>query len=95
MFSAGHAVAFGLTKEQAIQAITLNTAKILGCDDKIGSLEKGKDANIIISSGDILDAKTNNIEQAFVQGQSVDLVNFQQRLYEKFLKKYNTIEISK
>jgi imidazolonepropionase-like amidohydrolase len=67
----------------------------MGCDDKIGSLEKGKDANIIISSGDILDAKTNNIEQAFVQGKSVDLVNFQQKLYEKFLKKYNTMEISK
>ena len=95
MFSAGHAVAFGLTKEQAIQAITLNTAKIMGCDDKIGSLEKGKDANIIISSGDILDAKTNNIEQAFVQGKSVDLVNFQQKLYEKYISKYKAEQIIK
>ncbi len=95
MFSAGHAVAFGLTKEQALQAITLNAAKILGVEDKIGSIEAGKDANILISTGDILDAKTNNIEKAFVQGKSVDLYNFQQELNDKYLQKYKQENIIK
>ena len=56
-FDAGTAVGFRLTKEQALQAVTLNTAKILGIDNSTGSLEKGKDANIVVSDGDLLDMK--------------------------------------
>ncbi|MDE3145325.1 MAG: amidohydrolase family protein, partial [Bacteroidota bacterium] len=54
-FNAGTAATYGLTKEQALQAITLNAAKILGVDDKTGSIEAGKEANIIVADGDILD----------------------------------------
>jgi len=87
-FNAGTAVAYGLTKEQALQAITLNSAKILGVDDKTGSLEAGKDANIVISEGDILDMRTSIILHAFIQGREVSLDNKQKQLYERYKYKY-------
>jgi imidazolonepropionase-like amidohydrolase len=88
MFNAGTAAAYGLTKEQALQAITLNTAKILGIDDKTGSLEKGKDANIVVSDGDLLDMKTSKVTHAFIQGRTISLDNKQKQLYEKYKYKY-------
>lgn len=87
-FNAGTAVAYGLTKEQALQAITLNAAKILGVDDKTGSLEAGKDANIVISEGDILDMKSSVVTKAFIQGRDVSLQNKQTQLYERYKYKY-------
>ena len=87
-FNAGTAVAYGLTKEQALQAITLNAAKVLGVADKTGSIEVGKDANIIISDGDILDMRTQNITQAFIQGREIELESKQTQLFDKFKKKY-------
>lgn len=87
-FNAGSAVAFGLTKEQALQAITSNTAKILRIDDRTGTIEKGKDANIVVSTGDILDMKTSNIIYAFIQGRQISLDNKQKQLYEKYKYKY-------
>lgn len=87
-FNAGTAVAYGLTKEEALTAITLNAAKILGIDDKTGSVEKGKDANIVISDGDILDMKGNSITYAFIQGRQVNLDNKQKQLFEKYKYKY-------
>jgi imidazolonepropionase-like amidohydrolase len=87
-FNAGTAVAYGLTKEQALQAITLNAAKILGVDDKTGSLEAGKDANIVVSEGDILDMRTSIIIHAFIQGRAVSLENKQKQLYDRYKYKY-------
>lgn len=87
-FNAGTAAAYGLTKEQALSAITLNTANILGIADKTGSIEKGKDANIVVSEGDILDMRSNIVTQAFIQGRSIDLNNKQKQLAEKYEKKY-------
>jgi imidazolonepropionase-like amidohydrolase len=87
-FNAGTAAAYGLTKEQALQAITLNSAKILGVDDKTGSLEVGKDANIVVSEGDILDMRTSNILHAFIQGREVSLDNKQKQLFERYKHKY-------
>lgn len=92
MFNAGVAVAYGLTKEQALQAITLNTAKVLGVDDRTGSLEAGKDANIVISAGDILDMRTSIIEHAFIQGREVSLDNKQTQLYHRYMTKYGLQE---
>lgn len=89
MFNAGTAVTYGLTKEQALQAITLNAAKILGIDDKTGSLEVGKDANIVVSDGDILDMKSSLIKYAFIQGRQVSLENKQTQLYERYKYKYS------
>ncbi len=88
-FHAGSAAAYGLTKEQALSAITLNTAKILGIDKLTGSLETGKDANLFISQGDALDMRTNIIEAAYIQGREVVLADHQQELNEKFKTKYS------
>ncbi|MFN8252127.1 MAG: amidohydrolase family protein [Ferruginibacter sp.] len=87
-FNAGTAVAYGLSKEEALSAITLNAAKILGIDDKTGSIEKGKDANIVISDGDLLDMKGNLVSAAFIQGRQVNLDNKQKQLFEKYKYKY-------
>lgn len=87
-FYAGTAAAYGLTKEEALTAITLSTAQILGIDDRVGSLEVGKDATLFISTGDALDMRTNNVEMAFIQGKSIELTNHQIELYEKYKKKY-------
>ena len=87
-FTAGTAVAFGLTKEQALSAITFNTSKILGIDATVGTLEGGKDATLFVSSGDALDMRTNNVEIAFIKGRKLDLDNHQKQLYRKFRNKY-------
>jgi len=87
-FAAGQTVAYGLSKEEALQTVTLNTARILGIDDKTGSLEAGKDANIVVSTGDILDMSTNNIEYAFITGRNISLDNKQKQLYRRFQAKY-------
>jgi imidazolonepropionase-like amidohydrolase len=88
MFNAGVAASHGLTKEQALQAITLNSAKILGIDDRTGSLEAGKDANIVISAGDILDMRTSLIDHCYIQGREVSLENKQTQLYKRYMTKY-------
>jgi imidazolonepropionase-like amidohydrolase len=88
MFNAGTAAAYGLTKEQALQAITLNSAKILGIDDKSGSIEVGKDANIVVSDGEILDMHSSIFRHAFIQGREESLENKQTELNRKYLTKY-------
>lgn len=92
MFNAGTAVAFGLTKEEALMSITSNTAKILGIADRTGTIEAGKDANIIISTGDALDMRTNNIEYAWIQGRALVLDDKGKQLYRKYAAKYNLPE---
>lgn len=88
-FTAGTAAAYGLTKEQALAAITLNTAKILGIDETAGSLEGGKNATLFVSTGDALDMRTNNLELAFIKGKKIDLDNVQKQLFKKFGSKYS------
>jgi imidazolonepropionase-like amidohydrolase len=87
-FAAGQTIPYGLTKEEALQTVTLNNAKILGIDDKTGSIEVGKDANIVVSTGDILDISTNNIEYAFITGRNINLDNKHKQLYRRFETKY-------
>lgn len=87
-FNAGTAVTYGLDKEQALAAITLNAAKLMGVADKTGSIEAGKDANFIISSGDILDMATSNVTDAFIQGRKVNLDDKQKQLNDRFEQKY-------
>ena len=87
-FNAGTAAAYGLTREEALQAITLNAAKVLGIADKTGSIEVGKDANIIISEGDIMDMRTSNVTDAFIQGRKIDLNDKQKQLNERYKHKY-------
>ena len=87
-FFAGTAAAHGLSKEEALMMITANSAKILGIDDRTGTLEKGKDAMIVVSKGDILDMLGNDITHAFIQGRKIDLNNKHKELYQKFKAKY-------
>ncbi|MFT7031235.1 MAG: hypothetical protein ACJA2C_002636 [Marinoscillum sp.] len=88
-FFAGTVAAYDVDKEVALKMVTSNTAKILGIDQRTGTLEKGKDANIVISEGDLLDMRGNIISYSFIQGREVDLHAMQQRLYEKFKTKYS------
>jgi imidazolonepropionase-like amidohydrolase len=87
-YNAGTAAAYGLTKEQALQAITLNAARILGVSDKTGSIEVGKDANIFISDGDIMDMRSSNVTDAFIQGRKIDLNDKQKQLNDRYRHKY-------
>ena len=87
-FYAGTACQYGVEREKALSMITLNTAKILGIDEQVGSVEEGKDATLFISVGDALDMKTNKIEVALVEGKFIDLDNPQKALYRKYRAKY-------
>ena len=89
LFNAGTAAAYGLSKEEALQAITLNAAKIMGVADKAGSIEVGKDANIVISEGDLLDMRTSKVTDALIQGREIDLTDKHKLLNDRFNKKYN------
>jgi len=88
-FNAGTAAAYGLPKEDALASITLNAAKILGIADRTGSLEVGKDANIVISEGDILDMRSSNISLVMIEGRIASLTDKHKQLYERYKYKYN------
>jgi imidazolonepropionase-like amidohydrolase len=83
-FLAGTAAAHGLAPETALQLITSNPARILGIEQRAGSLEVGKDAHVIVTEGDLLDMRTSNVVWACVQGRVIDLGNHQKDLYKKF-----------
>ena len=87
-FNAGVAVGYGLSKEQALSSITYNAAKIIGVEKQLGTLEEGKLASFLVSDGDILDIKSNNIILAYIAGKSVNLNNKQTELYIKYKTKY-------
>ncbi|MEQ9404857.1 MAG: amidohydrolase family protein [Cyclobacteriaceae bacterium] len=91
-FFAGTAVSYGLGKEEALKMITSNTAKLLGIDDRAGTLESGKDATLFISEGDALDFRTNILSHAFISGKQVTLYNKQQELFERYSRKYGHID---
>lgn len=85
-YTAAQAVAFGLPREEAIKAITLNAAQVLGVADRLGSIEKGKDASLIVADGDILDIRTN-IKRMWIAGEEVPLESRHTRLYEKYRRR--------
>jgi imidazolonepropionase-like amidohydrolase len=85
-YPAATAVAFGLPYEEALKAITLNPAQIWGVADKLGSIEEGKSADLMVTDGDPLEAKTQ-VKLLFIKGQTVDLDNKHKRLYEKYLNR--------
>ncbi len=84
-YSAGLAVAYGLPREEALKAITIYPAEILGVSDRLGSLETGKEANIAVFDGDPLEPRTR-LEALFIRGEEIDLRNRQTDLYEKYLR---------
>ncbi len=91
-FLAGTAVGFGLPYEAAVQALTLDAAKILKIDAHYGSIELGKSATFFLSEGDALDMKTNYLVRAFIDGRDITIRNKQVDLYEKYQRKYGQIK---
>ncbi|WP_246455449.1 amidohydrolase family protein [Hymenobacter citatus] len=87
-FVAGTAAGFGLTKEQALTAVTLSPAQILGLDKDYGSLETGKSATLVVSRGDLLDMRTNDLTHAYIDGREFNRDNKQTYLSNKFVTKY-------
>lgn len=87
-FEAGVTLAYGLDADDAIKSITLWPARILGCDDRVGSLEVGKDATLIVTTGDVLETPTHVVD-AYVQGRRIDLGDKHKSLYEKYRKRLN------
>jgi len=85
-YQAATAVAFGLPYEEALKAVTMNPAQIWGVADKMGSIEEGKSADLMITDGDPLEAKTQ-VKQLYIKGKTVDLSNKHTRLYEKYLNR--------
>ncbi|HLN58293.1 MAG TPA: amidohydrolase family protein [Thermoanaerobaculia bacterium] len=80
---AAAAVAFGFPREKAVEAMTLEPARILGVAARVGSLEPGKDATLIVTDGDILDLRTS-VLAAYLDGRALDLTDKQKRLYERY-----------
>jgi imidazolonepropionase-like amidohydrolase len=89
-FLAGTAMAYGLTEEEALRAISLSTCEILGIDKKFGSIEVGKSATLFVSAGPALDMRTNNVSLILVDGKFQPATNFQTELYNKYKRKYET-----
>ena len=82
-YHAGMAAAYGLPRAEALKAVTLYPAQIMGVADRFGSIEQGKVANLVITDGDILEARTNT-RYLFIDGRQIPLVNRHTQLYEQF-----------
>lgn len=83
-YAAGYASAFGLPYDEALKAITLNPAEIWGVADKLGSLDAGKTANVVVSNGDPLDVATD-VKQVYIEGKAIPMTNRQTRLRDQYM----------
>lgn len=93
-YQAATAAAYGLPKEEALKSITLNAAKLLGIDSRVGSLTAGNDATLIVTTGDPLEIMTN-VEMEFIQGKKVDIRSRHTQLWKKYEEKYRQLGIVK
>jgi len=89
-YEAAQASAYGLPHDEALKSVTLSPAMILGVADRVGSLEVGKDATLIVTDGDPLEIPTH-VERAFVEGRPVDLQDKQKVLWQKYQEKYRRL----
>ena len=89
-FYAGTYAAYGVDKEEALKMITFNTAKILGIDHMVGTLEVGKEATLFLSEGDALDMRGNILTDAFIQGRKISLETHQTKLWRRYSNKYKS-----
>lgn len=87
-FNIGTAIGYGLNEHTALTAATLHAAEILGIDGKTGSIEIGKEANFVLTAGDIFDMRTSIIKGLYLQGERIDLTTRQEQLYKKYKAKY-------
>jgi imidazolonepropionase-like amidohydrolase len=89
-YHAATAASYGLPKDEALKAITLYPAQILGIADRVGSLDVGKDATLIVTDGDPLEIMTH-VEMEFIGGKNVSLTTKHTRLYDKYKEKYRRL----
>jgi imidazolonepropionase-like amidohydrolase len=82
---AGYATAFGLPYDEALKAITINPAEVWGVADRLGSLDAGKTANVVVANGDPLDVKTD-VKRVFIQGREVPMTSRQVWLRDQYSK---------
>jgi imidazolonepropionase-like amidohydrolase len=82
-YNAAAAAAFGLSKDEALKAVTINAARIWGVADRLGSLEVGKSATLIVTDGDPLEIRTN-VRRVFIAGEDIPMDSRHTLLYEKF-----------
>ena len=82
-FNAGMAAAFGLPKEEALKSVTLYPAQIMNVADRLGSIEKGKAANLVVTDGDLLEVRTH-IRYLFIDGRRVPLTSRHTELNDAF-----------
>lgn len=85
-YHAGYAATYGLGKEEALKAITINAAEIFGVNDRLGSIEEGKQANLFIADGDPFEPM-NHITQVFIRGYKIPMVSRHSQLYEEYLNR--------
>jgi len=85
-YEAAAATAYGLPYDEALKAITINPAQIWGVADQLGSIEKGKWADLIVTNGDPLEIQTQ-IAHLYMKGKEVELTNRQIELYKKYLNR--------
>jgi imidazolonepropionase-like amidohydrolase len=90
-YEAAMAVAYGLPPEEGLKAVTLYPAQILGVSDKLGTLDTGKRANLVIATGDILQASTQ-VLSVFINGKPYEPTNKQTKLYDKYRKRLDEIQ---
>lgn len=86
-YSAATAAKHGLPRDAALRSVTLSAAEILGIADRYGSLDAGKSATLLLTSGDPLEV-TTTIDLAFIDGREIDLSNKQSKLAEKYRERY-------
>jgi imidazolonepropionase-like amidohydrolase len=82
-YLAAQAIGFGLTRDQALRAITLSAAEVLGVADTLGSIDAGKSADLFVADGDPLELGTH-IEAVYIAGKSVSMETRQTRLFQKY-----------
>jgi imidazolonepropionase-like amidohydrolase len=85
-YAAGFAVGYGLPWEEAMKAVTINPAEIWGVADRLGSLDVGKDANVVVANGDPLDVRTD-VEHVFIGGNEVPMKDRQTELRDEYTTK--------
>lgn len=91
-YEAGMAMRFGLDEAEALRAITLSPAEIMGVADEFGSIERGKSATLIVTDGDVLEV-TTNVERAYIDGRAIEMKSKQTDLRDKYLEKYRQLGI--
>ena len=89
-YEASKAASYGLPKNEALKSVTLYAAEVLGIADKAGSLEKGKDATLMITDGDPLEI-TTQVAQVYIQGKKIDMSDRHKVLYDKYKEKYRQL----